>query len=61
MFHLEYGPAIIEHVLLNQGFSNNTKIGKTFVIENDIDKIMAAIEEAEKIFTQAKTTAFKVK
>lgn len=59
-FVLEYGPAIIEHVLLLQGFSNSTKLGKTFNIQEDIDKLMNAINEAENIFQLAKQSHEKV-
>ena len=57
---LEYGPAVIEHVLLRQGFSNSTKIGKTFSIENDTDKVLDALDEAEKLFAEAKESTSKV-
>ncbi|XP_018579710.1 nuclear export mediator factor NEMF homolog [Anoplophora glabripennis] len=52
--NLEYGPAIIEHVLLKQGFSSATKIGKTLNIQEDIGKVMDAVYEAENIFQLAK-------
>ncbi|KAJ8925872.1 hypothetical protein NQ315_009724 [Exocentrus adspersus] len=52
--NLEYGPAVIEHVLLKQGFTNATRIGKSFNIQEDIDKVMAALTEAERIFQLAK-------
>ncbi|KAJ3648826.1 hypothetical protein Zmor_020598 [Zophobas morio] len=57
--NLEYGPAVIEHVLLRQGFSNSTKIGKTFSIENDTDKVLDALDEAEKLFAEAKESTSK--
>ncbi|RZC38320.1 nuclear export mediator factor NEMF -like [Asbolus verrucosus] len=57
--NLEYGPAIIEHVLLKQGFPNSTKIGKTFSIENDIQKVVCALEEAERLFEEAKKCVSK--
>ncbi|XP_001813943.2 ribosome quality control complex subunit NEMF homolog [Tribolium castaneum] len=57
--NLEYGPPLIEHVLLKQGFSNSTKIGKTFNIESDVDKVLCALEEAENLFSEAKKTGFK--
>lgn len=57
---IEYGPAIVDHVLLRQGFSNSTKIGKTFNIQQDIDKLMDAVVEAENIFQLAKQNHEKV-
>lgn len=50
----EYGPALIEHVLLIHGFNNSSKIGKTFTIEKDIDQLMIALEEANGLFQAAK-------
>lgn len=50
----EYGPALIEHVLLKHGFNNSAKIGKTFTIEKDIDQLMIALEEANGLFQAAK-------
>lgn len=60
LLFVEYGPAIIEHVLLKQGFSNSTKIRKTFNIREDIDKLMDATSEAEHIFQLAKQNHEKV-
>ncbi|XP_066142754.1 ribosome quality control complex subunit NEMF homolog [Euwallacea fornicatus] len=48
--NLEYGPSLLEHVLLKQGFTNSTKIGKTFHINQDIDKLMLGLSEADLIF-----------
>ena len=49
--HLEYGPALIEHVLLTIGFKSNCKIGKDFNVQNtsseDFMKLVKAFSEAE--------------
>lgn len=57
---VEYGPALIEHVLLKFGFSNASKIGKTFNLEDDIQKLMDAIQEAEVIMENSKKGPSKV-
>ncbi|KAL3287096.1 hypothetical protein HHI36_001580 [Cryptolaemus montrouzieri] len=57
--NLEYGPAIIEHILIGKGFGNNTKIGKTFHIADDIDKLVEAIAEAEEILKKLKLETVK--
>ncbi|KAH1014684.1 hypothetical protein HUJ05_012526 [Dendroctonus ponderosae] len=57
--NLEFGPALLEHVLLKQGLVNSVKIGKTFDIHNDIDKVITAISEAESIFKTAQSQPFK--
>ncbi|KAF2894967.1 hypothetical protein ILUMI_11200 [Ignelater luminosus] len=54
MPHLDYGPALIEHVLLKHGFTNVSKIGKTFDITNDINELFVALQEAEVIMENAK-------
>ncbi|CAH1102827.1 unnamed protein product [Psylliodes chrysocephalus] len=53
--NLEYGPAVIEHVLLKHSFPNSTKIGKNFDPMENIDKIMEAIRDAENIFQNSKS------
>ncbi|CAH0550689.1 unnamed protein product [Brassicogethes aeneus] len=55
----EYGPALLEHVLLKQGLPNSTKIGKTFDISKDIDTLHAALTEAEQIFSESKKSHTK--
>lgn len=50
----EYGPALIEHVLLKHGFNNSAKIGKTFDIEKDINCLMDALTEANNLFQTGK-------
>lgn len=56
--HLEYGPPLIEHVLLNANFSN-AKIGKNFNIDEEIEKLYAAIQEADMILNNSKNKASK--
>lgn len=51
--NLEYGPALLEHVLLKQGISNSAKLEKTFHTNRDIDKLVDAILEADMIFKTA--------
>ncbi|GFN73720.1 nuclear export mediator factor nemf-like, partial [Plakobranchus ocellatus] len=48
--NLDYGPAIVEHVLLGAGFAENAKIGKGFDLNTDLDRLMQALEEAESLF-----------
>ncbi|XP_005099828.1 nuclear export mediator factor Nemf [Aplysia californica] len=47
--HLDYGPAIIDHVLLGAGFKENVKIGQGFHPDADMSKLLTAIEEAESL------------
>ncbi|KAG5894542.1 hypothetical protein JTB14_026830 [Gonioctena quinquepunctata] len=51
--NLDYGPALIEHVLSKHNFSA-AKIGKTFNVEDQIDNLMTAITDAETIFQYSK-------
>ncbi|KAB0803533.1 hypothetical protein PPYR_00503 [Photinus pyralis] len=55
MMNLDYGPSLIEHVLLKSGFANSTKLGKSFEINTDIERLFSAIEEAKQIVEVAKT------
>ncbi|CAG9863169.1 unnamed protein product [Phyllotreta striolata] len=57
--NLEYGPAIIEHVLLKRNFPNSTKIGKNLNQNEDIDRILEALNEAEDIFQNIKPEQIK--
>ncbi|KAL1514040.1 hypothetical protein ABEB36_003364 [Hypothenemus hampei] len=57
--NLEYGPALLEHVLLKHGFASSTKVGKTFDINQDVDKLLVALAEADSIFQDAKHKQFK--
>lgn len=47
-------------MLLKFGFSNASKIGKTFDVEKDIQKLVDAIQEAEVILDSAKKGPSKV-
>ncbi|CAG5114692.1 unnamed protein product, partial [Candidula unifasciata] len=47
--NLDYGPAIIDHVLLGAGFPENVKIGKGFTLDADFPRLMSAIHEAEDL------------
>jgi len=48
-FFVDYGPAIIEHVLLKSGFTTGCKLGKGFDLEKDMPKLMAALSEADHL------------
>ncbi|GFR96885.1 nuclear export mediator factor Nemf-like, partial [Elysia marginata] len=48
--NLDYGPAIIDHALIGAGFPENVKLGKGFCLENDFDRLLSAILEAESLF-----------
>ncbi|XP_063231273.1 ribosome quality control complex subunit NEMF homolog [Bacillus rossius redtenbacheri] len=57
--HLEYGPAIIDHVLLKAGFPPNCKLGKGFDPQQDMPRLCAAMEMAEDLMSQAAKQASK--
>ncbi|XP_044729059.1 nuclear export mediator factor NEMF homolog [Chrysoperla carnea] len=57
--NLDYGPAVIDHVLLEAGFPSNCKLGKQFDIENDIEKLHAALLKAEELICVASKTTSK--
>lgn len=46
-FFVDYGPAIIEHVLLKAGFNASCKLGKGFDLEKDMPKLLTALNEAD--------------
>ncbi|KAF7998364.1 hypothetical protein HCN44_009762 [Aphidius gifuensis] len=56
---VEFGAALIDHVLLKAGFEQACKIGKGFVIDKDMDKLIDALETADKILKEASTTTSK--
>lgn len=56
-----FGPALIEHVLLESGFASNAKLGKDVDIENDLDRIVDALHNAEKIMENASSHPSEVK
>ncbi|XP_075982601.1 nuclear export mediator factor NEMF homolog Clbn isoform X2 [Anticarsia gemmatalis] len=61
--NLEYGAAIIDHVLLENGLSGNLKIskepGKGFNVEQDLDKLVKAMKQAEEMLDTAQTEVAK--
>lgn len=64
-FFSEYGPAIIDHVLLEQGLSGNLRLindpgGKGFNIERDFTTLENAIQQAEELLQSGKTNTAKV-
>jgi hypothetical protein len=48
-FKLDYGPALIEHVLLEFGFPPNSRIGTQFDITRDLPKLHLALKSADSI------------
>ncbi|CAG9835026.1 unnamed protein product [Diabrotica balteata] len=52
--NLEYGPALLEHVLVQHNFPNSTKIGKNFDPVENLDKVFQTILDAENIFQNSK-------
>ncbi|KAL1461067.1 hypothetical protein WDU94_012998, partial [Cyamophila willieti] len=50
---LDYGPAIIEHVLMSVGFPNTCKLGKDVNIDTDLPRLVEAFKMAEQILDQA--------
>ncbi|KAJ0173458.1 hypothetical protein K1T71_010607 [Dendrolimus kikuchii] len=61
--NLEYGSAIIDHVLLENGLSGTMKIakeaGKGFYLENDLEKLVTALKQAEQLLDAAKSQIAK--
>ncbi|XP_015126664.1 nuclear export mediator factor NEMF homolog [Diachasma alloeum] len=53
---VEFGSALIDHVLLKSGFEANCKIGKSFSLERDFDRVMEALLMADDILSSAKTS-----
>ena len=56
-FLSDYGPALIEHVLLDFGFPSNCRVGKEFEMERDLPKLHLALKSAESILQNIGTTA----
>jgi hypothetical protein len=50
---VDYGAAIIDHVLLKAGFNSGCKLGKGFVLDRDIPALCAALNEADCLLDQA--------
>lgn len=61
--NLEYGAAIIDHVLLENGLSGNMKVtheaGKGFHVEQDLEKLVAALKQAEVLLDAARSEVAK--
>ncbi|XP_059480083.1 ribosome quality control complex subunit NEMF homolog [Neocloeon triangulifer] len=55
----DYGPALIEHVLLGAGFPPNVKFGKDFNLEENFGKIHDALCVADEILNKASTEPSK--
>lgn len=56
---LEFGSAVIDHVLLKAGFAIGCKIGKDFNITEDMSKLILALEDANNIVDHAKKNTSK--
>ncbi|XP_022817597.1 nuclear export mediator factor NEMF homolog [Spodoptera litura] len=60
---LEFGSAIIDHVLLENGLSGTMKIGKEpgkgFNVEQDLEKLVKALKQAEELLDVARTQVAK--
>ncbi|CAH2044781.1 unnamed protein product, partial [Iphiclides podalirius] len=54
--HLEYGSAVIDHVLLENGLSGNMKVNKTpgFQVDRDLETLVTALKQAEQLLDAAK-------
>ncbi|KAH0534552.1 hypothetical protein KQX54_005197 [Cotesia glomerata] len=55
----EFGSALIDHVLLLNGFAPGCKVGKSFFLEKDFDRLMVALNQASNLMEQAKTSPSK--
>ncbi|XP_012286899.1 nuclear export mediator factor NEMF homolog [Orussus abietinus] len=56
---VEFGPAIIDHILLKVGLRAGCKIGKDFKIPEDMPKLTSALELATEIFDNARKNVSK--
>lgn len=56
---LEFGSAVIDHVLLKAGFTLGCKIGKDFNIATDMPKLILALEDANNIVNHARKNISK--
>ncbi|KAK2709835.1 hypothetical protein QYM36_013492 [Artemia franciscana] len=50
--HVEYGSALIEHVLVEAGFPANACIGKGYSKSDDADRLFVALKNAENLLQQ---------
>ncbi|KAF7397649.1 hypothetical protein HZH68_008871 [Vespula germanica] len=56
---LEFGAAVIDHVLLQAGFAPGCKIGKDFDIAKDMSRLTVALKNADNMLNDAKKNASK--
>lgn len=47
-----FGPTLLEHVLVKNGFPKNCAINKSFKLETDIDRLFLCLEEAESLMKE---------
>ncbi|XP_047512357.1 ribosome quality control complex subunit NEMF homolog [Pieris napi] len=61
--NLEYGSAIIDHVLLENELSGTLKVAsdpdKGFFVDRDVDKLVTALKQAEKLMDEARNQVSK--
>ncbi|XP_013135728.1 PREDICTED: nuclear export mediator factor NEMF homolog isoform X3 [Papilio polytes] len=59
--NLEFGAAVIDHVLLENGLSGNMKVNKEqgFLVDRDLHKLLKALKQAEEMLDNAKNTVAK--
>ncbi|XP_047536851.1 ribosome quality control complex subunit NEMF homolog [Vanessa atalanta] len=61
--NLEYGAAVIDHVLLENGLAGNMKVSqdptKGFYMERDLDKLVTALKQAEMMIENGKNQIAK--
>ncbi|XP_038077635.1 nuclear export mediator factor Nemf-like [Patiria miniata] len=51
--HFVFGPAVIEHCLLRQGFPSSVKLEKEFSSKTDIPRLLLALTEAQELMEQS--------
>ncbi|XP_046823727.1 nuclear export mediator factor NEMF homolog isoform X1 [Vespa crabro] len=56
---LEFGAAVIDHVLLQAGFASGCKIGKDFDIVKDMSRLIVALQSADDMLNDAKKNISK--
>ena len=59
MITTDYGPALIEHVLLGVDLRGTEKIGQGFDLQNNLSKIINALKEAQDIVENASLSVSK--
>ncbi len=48
----DFGPSLVEHVLLEHGFAANSRVGKDFDIERDFQRLFEAMQTARNIMNK---------